>query len=58
MRRRRVEGRQTAKKEDKVVEKVLEKVESGKGASSVVGEEEERKVGVLESVQEMVWGKK
>ncbi|KUJ23881.1 uncharacterized protein LY89DRAFT_776095 [Mollisia scopiformis] len=53
LRRRRAEGRQAIKKE----EKILEQVDSGKGASSVV-EDEERKKSVLESVQEMVWGKK
>merc|ERR1712144_125125 len=37
---------------------IFEKVvEEGKGASSVVGEEEKRK-GVLESVSSLVWGKK
>jgi len=61
MRRKRAEARGQApkkegKKEDKVVEKVLDAVKEGKGAESVV-EESERK-GVLESVQEMVWGKK
>jgi len=61
MRRKRAEGRQAqtkkeTPKEDKVVEKVLEQVQSGNGAASVEGSETRK--GVLESVQEMVWGKK
>ncbi|KAF8856009.1 hypothetical protein BDZ45DRAFT_804509 [Acephala macrosclerotiorum] len=51
------EGEKEGKKEDKVVEKVLDAVKEEKGAGSVV-EESERRKGVLESVQEMVWGKK
>lgn len=53
LRRKRAEGKQ-AKKGDKLVETVIEK---GKGAGSVVEESEATK-SVLESVQEMVWGKK
>jgi hypothetical protein len=53
LRRKRAEGKQ-AKKGDKLVETI---VENGKGAGSVVEESEPRK-SVLESVQEMVWGKK
>jgi len=53
MRRKRAQGKQ-AQKGDKLVETI---VENGKGANSVVEESEARK-GVLESAQEMVWGKK
>jgi len=53
MRKRRAEERQTQGKVSRTEEKVLDQVQDGSR-----GDEETKKGGILDSVQEMVWGKK